>query len=55
MPDYKSMYFQLYNQVTEAINILQNAQIMAEEAYISESKPSIIPLTREDKKDPQNK
>ena len=55
MPDYKSMYFQLYNQVTEAINILQNAQIMAEEKYMAEEISNIIPLTRDDKKDSPTK
>lgn len=34
MPDYKSMYFQLFNRVTDAIDILQKSQLEAEETYI---------------------
>ena len=34
MPDFKSMYFQLFNKVSDAIEILQNAQLEAEETYI---------------------
>ena len=34
MPDYKNMYRNLFKSVTEAIGILQQAQIEAEEMYI---------------------
>ena len=34
MPDYKSMYFQLFNRVSDAIDTLQKAQLDAEETYI---------------------
>ena len=34
MPDYKNMYRNLFKSVTEAIGILQQAQIDAEEMYI---------------------
>ena len=34
MPDYKSMYTELFNSVTDAIVILQEAQKKAEEKYI---------------------
>ena len=37
MPDYKSMYQDLFKKVTEAIEILQQAQIDAEEKYILSS------------------
>ena len=37
MPDYKNMYKNLFNAVTEAIEILQQAQIDAEEMYIDSS------------------
>lgn len=37
MPDYKSMYQDLFKKVTEAIEILQQAQIEAEEKYILSS------------------
>ena len=35
MPDYKSMYLNLFNSVTDAIEILSEAQKRAEEMYIS--------------------
>ena len=37
MPDYKSMYLSLFNSVTDAIEILCEAQKKAEELYISSS------------------
>jgi len=33
-PDYKSMYFSLFNSVTDAIDLLKAAQIKAEQMYI---------------------
>jgi len=41
MPDYKKMYFGLFNKVTEAIMILQKAQLEGEESYISADEPPI--------------
>ena len=35
MPDYKAMYFELFNSITEATRILCEAQKRAEEIYIS--------------------
>ena len=35
MPDYKNMYKNLFNAVTEAIGILQRAQTDFEEMYIN--------------------
>ena len=37
MPDYKSMYHKLFKGVTEAIEILQQAQLETEEMYIDSS------------------
>ena len=34
MPDYKVMYFALFNKVTDALAILQQAQREGEEAYM---------------------
>lgn len=36
MPDYKAMYYNLFNKVTDAIHVLQEAQIEGEEAYIAD-------------------
>ena len=35
MADYKSMYYKLFNAVTDAIEILKNVQAETEEMYIS--------------------
>jgi len=35
MPDYKSMYLDLFNSVTDAIEVLSAAQKRAEEVYIT--------------------
>ena len=35
MVDYQKMYSMLFNSITDAIEILQKAQIDAEEIYIS--------------------
>jgi len=44
MPDYKTMYFQLFNKITDAINILQKAQKESEEKYIQSSPAPLISL-----------
>ena len=35
MPDYKAMYLSLFNSVTDAIEILTEAQKKAEEMYVN--------------------
>ena len=35
MPDYKTMYFELFNSITDAIEKLCEAQRKAEEIYIN--------------------
>lgn len=43
MTDYKKMYLELFNGVSEAIDILQKTQQKTENIYIeSEDKPPII-------------
>lgn len=41
MPDYKKIYFQLFNQVSQAIEIFQKAQQESEEAYLSDILPPL--------------
>lgn len=36
MPDYKKMYFQLFNSVTDTIHLLQQAQQWGEDSYIED-------------------
>lgn len=48
MPDYRSMYYQLFNRVTDAINILQAAQRDGEEAFIESRDALLILLDAEE-------
>ena len=36
MPDYKAMYFEVFNKLTDVINELQDFQIKMEEKYIGD-------------------
>ena len=45
MPDYEKMYFGLFNKVTEAIMILQKAQMNGEDGYISDEDAPPVELT----------
>jgi len=47
MPDYKKMYTALFNAQTDAIRILQNAQLKTEEMYIDSPDPEIIMMPDE--------
>ncbi|MDR0904567.1 MAG: hypothetical protein LBN00_00090 [Oscillospiraceae bacterium] len=40
MPDYKAMYFELFNKISDAIELLQEAQQETEEQYISDETES---------------
>jgi hypothetical protein len=44
MPDYKNMYLKLFNSVTDAIYILQKAQIEGEYLYIEKDDQPILML-----------
>ena len=48
MPDYRSMYYKLFNKVTDAINILQEAQIDSEDAFIESRDATLIILEDEE-------
>lgn len=43
MPNYKKMYFDLFNAVTDSIHALQKAQQNGESSYI-ESETPILPI-----------
>ena len=53
MPDYQSMYATLFQSITQVIDILQYAQQVAEEMYISaeETVIRLLPSDEKDKKD----
>lgn len=40
MPDYERMYFALFHSVADAIELLEAAQLSAEECYISQAENS---------------
>lgn len=42
MPDYKSMYYALFNQVTKTIEDLQKIQQMTEEMFINSEESNLI-------------
>ncbi|WRS28038.1 hypothetical protein U6B65_02630 [Oscillospiraceae bacterium MB08-C2-2] len=42
MPDYKTMYFRLFNRVTDAIHILQDGQREGEQAFIESGEEAIL-------------
>lgn len=44
MPNYKKMYLSLFNDVTDAIEHLKQAQIKAEEIYISSNDAQLTAL-----------
>jgi hypothetical protein len=48
MADYKAMYAKLFNAVTDAINILQSAQVETEELFINQDEANTDMLKRPD-------
>lgn len=47
VPDYKAMYFSLFNALADAINILKAAQTKSEDAYLeAEQTESVLSLWR---------
>ena len=49
MPDYKKMYLELFNSITNAIEILKEAQIKSEDMYInSEEENNILKIRKND-------
>jgi len=49
MADFREMYFNLFNKVTCAVNILQDAQREAEETYIESDNPHITQLFNDER------
>ncbi|NLK37434.1 MAG: hypothetical protein GX299_05065 [Epulopiscium sp.] len=46
MPNYKEMYFELFNKITDVIIDLQEVQKKTEEMYLNSEEPQIIELKR---------
>ena len=44
MPDYKSMYFRLFNQVSDAIELLKAAHLEGEDAFVEDDGGIVIEL-----------
>ena len=47
MPDYQKMYTTLFNEVTDAITLLQHAQQSTEELYLDDELRLVPPIPRE--------
>lgn len=47
MADYKSMYFLLFNQISDIITQLENIQKQAEEMYVESEKASLLIYNKE--------
>ena len=45
--DYKAIYLRLFNKVTDAVGLLQRAQLEGEEAYIEGTDANIVMLDAE--------
>lgn len=54
MPDYAKMYRELFNAVTDAVEILQKAQLRTEEIYMADGNPVIQLLKPEPEKPDTN-
>jgi len=46
MPDYKTMYFKLFSAVSDAIEILNKAQLEMEELYINLPEPEVAVMKK---------
>ena len=44
MPDYKAMYFRLFNQVSDAIELLKAAHMEGEDAFVEDESGVVIKL-----------
>ena len=51
MPDYKSMYYRLFNRVSDAITLLQAAQQEGEDTFANSSDGTITEIIEQAKKD----
>ena len=47
MPDYKTMYYTLFNQISKTIEDLQNIQQTVEEMFINDDKSDFIIFNKE--------
>ena len=51
MADYKEMYLQLYNKITDVIEELQQIQRQTEELYIQTGQPKLMLMKAEQDKE----
>ena len=54
MPDYQKMYHILSNEVSKAIDILQQAQAVTEEYYLTSAEAPVHVLRDNDRKSTEN-
>ena len=55
MPNYKELYYSMFQACEQAISILTTAQQTCEELYLSsiEQEPQLIPLYRKNQRPPE--
>ncbi len=46
MPDYKKLYFELFNAVTDAVNQLREAQCKSENDYLQMNPPTLAVVSK---------
>ena len=51
MADYRKMYTSLFNDVTNAIELLKNAQVKSEEVFVSGDDGVVLELRKPDEED----
>ena len=48
MPDYKKMYYTLFRKVTDAVELLQNAQRECEDIFIEGDDPDVFVIKKDE-------
>jgi len=51
MIDFKASYYKIFNSVTDAVEILQTAQLDGEESYIESKDAEIVVLDKDRKEE----
>ena len=49
MPDYKKMYYTLFNQISKTIEDLQAIQQLTEEMFINDENADLVAFSKDDK------
>lgn len=55
MSDYKSMYYRLFNRISDAIEMLKAAQVEGEDAFVKGKDSTVIELVENEDKPEDSK